>query len=96
MSFYVPQPTQEYIDWYLAELDERKKESSTVADGIEANQPAAEGPRSLEAAENAALEKVMGIISQREYFPPKAEAVVAAHEFLSSLKEEGSSKDEDR
>ncbi len=61
-----------------------------------AGDPAAEGedqPSSTE-TDNAALEKIMGIVSSHaQALPPPPEAVTAADDFLSSLKAESEKKD---
>lgn len=65
--------TQKYID----EIESRK-----ASEDSEAKESSAE-------ADNAALEKVMGLVSSHaEALPPPPEAVSAADDFLSSLKSE--------
>ena len=72
--------TQKYID----EINSRK--ASGAAGGTAPEQDGAD--------DNAALEKIMGLVSSHaQALPPPPEAVTAADNFLSSLKSESERKE---
>lgn len=78
------QATQEYLDWV-----EREKQHQRATPGAAAA-AGGEGTPDPTALENAALEKVMGILSQRApqqlaEQPEPGEAVAAASDFLAGL-----------
>lgn len=78
------QATQEYLDWV-----EREKQHQRATPGAAAA-AGGEGTPDPTTLENAALEKVMGILSQRApqqlaEQPEPGEAVAAASDFLAGL-----------